>query len=397
MPALPARHVDNAGERVAGHGRTDGIRKSLDRRHVFPNFGFVIFDGHERTAAAAATIHRREERAGFAQGRDDVARFGAAMLAKKAAESAHDGLAIFRARGFDSEVAFGVEAHRAVAEIGGTDPQQHVVNDRQFGMNHDAGGIVTRADRGRQHAYAVLDAGAAEHVHKTETADQHGAVLKPFAMGLRDDQQRFELGLFAQPAGELPRDFGAGQKLVFDIDPALGTRQHVGEERLDLARAVFALVWRLGARDADGDIGEVRFDAFGPAIAGGRRRLQLFVRGPAPAAAHQIAERGGRRTIDHHLDVVKRPVRLLLRIDAVGIVRCVVGRVPAADGEIETAAKGQAVVDDDELLMMGPAERYLVVETEIDITRRHPAELHGRQQLTLLGVENRIIPEQQLD
>ncbi len=176
----------------------------------------------------------------------------------------------------------------------------------------------------------------------------------------------------------------------------MGGGDHVGEKRLDLAHGGAAIDGGLGARNADGDAGKMRVDAFRPGVATGGRGSQLLAGGTVPARPRQFAERGGGVAIDHHLNVVERLVGLVTRIDAEIVCRIVRRGIPATDRNVEAAAEGETVVDDDDFLVMGSAEWNFIIEAEIDVARRVPAERHGGQQLALHRVDDRIVPEEEL-
>ncbi len=172
--------------------------------------------------------------------------------------------------------------------------------------------------------------------------------------------------------------------------------EHVPVERFDLADFLPAIVSGLGAGDADGYIREMRFDVPGPGVAVRARRIERLGGGVFPAAAREIAEGGGGGTVDHHLHIVERPVGLASRVDAKGIAGVVVGSVPAADRDVEAAAEGKPVVDGDDLLMVGGTERDAVVQAEVDVLRRVPAEGHDGEQFALHRIDDRVVPEQEL-
>jgi hypothetical protein len=71
--------------------------------------------------------------------------------------------------------------------------------------------------------------------------------------------------------------------------------------------------------------------------------------------------------------------------------------VPAADGEVETAGEHQGFIDDDDLLMMRRSERDGVVQAEVDLRRRLPAQSERRHRLALTGEEQRVVPQQNAD
>ena len=68
------------------------------------------------------------------------------------------------------------------------------------------------------------------------------------------------------------------------------------------------------------------------------------------------------------------------------------GRVPAPDREIEAARERQRVVDDDDLLVVGPAERVRVVELEGQARVGVPGEAVGGEGLALEREQHREVP-----
>jgi hypothetical protein len=69
--------------------------------------------------------------------------------------------------------------------------------------------------------------------------------------------------------------------------------------------------------------------------------------------------------------------------------------VPAIDGDVDAAAESQRVVDDDQFLMMGAPNGQRIVQGDDHPGRRAPIQIHGGQRLSLEGVEDRVIPQEQ--
>ncbi len=100
---------------------------------------------------------------------------------------------------------------------------------------------------------------------------------------------------------------------------------------------------------------------------------------------------------DDHLHVVHGQVRLVVRIAAARL-RGVVGRdVPAAHGQVDAAAVRDVVIDDHELLVMRRADRQVTVEQNLDPLRFAMAEDEARKELAVHRVEDRVVPQQNLD
>ena len=134
----------------------------------------------------------------------------------------------------------------------------------------------------------------------------------------------------------------------------------------------------------------------GPGIAV-RLDLRHAAVGATPALARQLRQRLGGRTIDHHLDVVERPVGMARGIDALGVLRRMGGGVPAPDREVEAAGESHRIVDHDDLLVLRAAEGDRVVDAERHALRRPPAQRQARQELAFAGIEQGIVPQQEMD
>ena len=92
-----------------------------------------------------------------------------------------------------------------------------------------------------------------------------------------------------------------------------------------------------------------------------------------------------------------RHVRLARRIAAPRLGGVVGRDVPAAHGQVDAAAVRDVVIDDDELLVMRRADRQVAVEQDLDALRYARAEDQARKELAVHRVEDRVIPQQNLD
>ena len=79
------------------------------------------------------------------------------------------------------------------------------------------------------------------------------------------------------------------------------------------------------------------------------------------------------------------------------IVGLVLGRIPAAVGQVEPAHKRQCVVDDHDFLVMRTADGMRAVELEMDAAVRAPTELVARQDLAVRRIQHGEVPVQDVD
>ena len=149
--------------------------------------------------------------------------------------------------------------------------------------------------------------------------------------------------------------------LVLDIDEALGTADRGDRGALDLAYLLVVLLERSDrAHDADRHVLEVRLHVLWPGARGSFCRpapLQGFAARVLPARARAFRERARGCSLDDHLHVVQRHIRLASGIAAPGLGRVVSGDVPAAHRQVDAAAIRDVIVDDDELLVVRSAYR----------------------------------------
>jgi hypothetical protein len=74
-----------------------------------------------------------------------------------------------------------------------------------------------------------------------------------------------------------------------------------------------------------------------------------------------------------------------------------VGRVPALDREIDAADEGERIVDGDDLLVMGGADRMRAVETKVDARMLLPEVRDQLIEGAARPEQERDIPDQQVD
>ena len=155
------------------------------------------------------------------------------------------------------------------------------------------------------------------------------------------------LQAISERVGDAPR----GKILAFNVDVALRGGNGVKVEGFDLPHFGTARIGRLSAGNAHIDIRDIGLHRARPGISVDWRGRDALP-GPAKPALPDEARQGARgRTIHQKLDVMKGRVGHPAMIDASWMLGQVRWRVPAPDGEIQTAREGNGVVHDDDLLV----------------------------------------------
>ena len=210
----------------------------------------------------------------------------------------------------------------------------------------------------------------------------------------QDFQFRFLLKALCQGTGDAVRC----QKLIFNIDELLGCPDHVDVERLNLAN--FRLIAYCGNRSRNGDfrIAEVGLERIWPRVAAlfGRHRGNRMTSRSVPARADQFAKLCRAVAIDAHLKIVKRRITFPARVASPLIVGFVSGCIPAPDCQIDSAAKCDRVINDDDFLMMRSAKRQDIIQADLDLTGGFPVKIERGDRLPLQRIDDRIIPQQKI-
>ncbi len=93
---------------------------------------------------------------------------------------------------------------------------------------------------------------------------------------------------------------------------------------------------------------------------------------------------------------MKRRVGLAVR-GAARIVREVLGRVPAAQREVDAAHESDGIVDEDDFLVLAAGDRMRIVVTQTHPVVRRPAEAVERRNLAIGAEHDGIVPVQHVD
>ena len=295
----------------------------------------------------------------------------------------------------------GVQAHRAVGEVGRADAEQPVVDDRELAVDVDGGsGAVLGLDLGVEHPQPVRAERRAQPADEARAADVHHRRLEHALAARRSHDHHLErrggARLLRQQNGQMIDN----EVLAFQVKGALGRGEGALEEPVDLPHRTRRRPDRPGARHRHLDVTQPGRHRDGP----GRRRVlhrargrHRLVGGEPPALARQRLEIGRDRAFQHQHQVVEGRSALPGCGRAAGLVGPVGGEIPAAAGEVDAADEGEPHVDDHELLVLAGAGRVAVVEAEAHPRAGAQPEAPLRQELAVEAVEQDPVPDQQPD
>ncbi len=171
--------------------------------------------------------------------------------------------------GLQCEIAFGVEAHRAVVEIGRADPQDGVVDDHDLGVDVD--GRSSGGD-GMEDAEAIVPIRSLQVPQQQRAGRSHDLFLEPPARRFRIDEDDLGAVHLLEPPRKSVGDLVRGEILALEVEKPACPADAVEVERLDLAGGGLAVMLGLGAGDADLDILEGRLRGRRPRSAPRRPR-----------------------------------------------------------------------------------------------------------------------------
>ncbi len=213
-----------------------------------------------------------------------------------------------------------------------------------------------------------MQVGADKPADQADPGAVHGHAIEPVRRLAGGDQDHLRAIGLGQPLGQGFTHRRRGEVLVLQIDRLFGGGDRGQRQGLALADFRLAAPARVGAGNADHDVGEGRLQTVRPGRGRvGRRRMQGLASRPSPALPEKLAQRPGRPAVDqrHHLAPgVEIPPGA--RPAAPEILVQVLGRVPAVEGQVGAAAEGDGVVDDHHFLVVAGAEGMGPVQHEVD-------------------------------
>lgn len=123
----------------------------------------------------------------------------------------------------------------------------------------------------------------------------------------------------------------------------------------------------------------------------------MAARGSVPALAGQLPERSCGIPVYQHLNVVEGGIALPVRINTTGFVGSVGGGVPSPLCQVDATGKRNAVVNDDELLVVRRAKRMVGIQTEPKPAMGAPTQVEDGKELPLQCIDHGEIPDQHVD
>src|SRR5690606_29256344 len=155
--------------------------------------------------------------------------------------------------------------------------------------------------------------------------------------------------------------------------------------------------FRAGSRDGETDILERRDKIIRPAVMLAPGWRQLFARRDRPALAGKIAHRPRRRAVEGAGRIMPGLIRLSVRVAAARIVIEMLAAVPSPCRHVDAAAKGDAIVDHDDFLVMRRGKRMGAIQLEGNALVPFPAEDGEKSGAAEQRLDGARIPAQQSD
>ena len=191
---------------------------------VFWDHGICRRDGLKTTAeqsplAPAKCLNRGDQRALLLNVFLDHVGQGSEMLSDKpVAKGCNDAVHQRLAACLDRHIAFRVESHGTIGNIGRPKADECVIDDQQFAMHRNRFyALVSRHDR-RIHAQSTIVVGQFHFVQKLRPQIVHRLALQPAIAMLTEHQDHVRTIMLRQPLRQHPAD-GLGRKILrLDVD-----------------------------------------------------------------------------------------------------------------------------------------------------------------------------------
>lgn len=124
------------------------------------------------------------------------------------------------------------------------------------------------------------------------------------------------------------------------------------------------------------------------------RRCKVFSGRPLPSFPEKLAESCRCIPVDEDLDLMIGPVCGSGIIAAQRIIHHVLRGIPAVLGQIDASAKSDAIVDYNELLMLGCTDRMATVQVKVDPAMGFPPQVQNGQPFPLPDEQHGKIPSE---
>src|SRR5207247_679091 len=108
--------------------------------------------------------------------------------------------------GVDRHVAFGVDSHRAVADVRGADAQPFVIDDHHFRVQVDAGAVVESFDMRAIGMEMAIPVHRAELAYEMGAQQAHRHLLEPAMTQLAGDEHDLGSVRLGKAHGQRLRD-----------------------------------------------------------------------------------------------------------------------------------------------------------------------------------------------
>ena len=154
---------------------------------------------------------------------------------------------------------------------------------------------------------------------------------------------------------------------------------------------------RQGARDCDRTIFEIGVKASRPAIRCDRDLLELLASGGAPVLFGIFGQGAGNVALDHHRGIVPRAGIIPVRLQTMFLLLVVRPRIPSIVGDVDAAAEGRVLVNDNDFLMVRASYGVMGIKLEMNPGMEIPSDQRLQSVEPQKGFERAGVPAQQID
>jgi len=263
-------------------------------------------------------------------------------------------------------------------------------------VNEDAAVATRPRHHGVQSAQPAEAVRPLHPANHAVTVTVHDPAFEKSMTFARDENDDLRPLLPCQALRKQVADPAVRKILGFDVNRVLGGTKSGDVKTFNLANALSdSATWHCSSY-CHRHIAKIRLEVRRPNIGRCRNRKSLRRRG-FPATCSDLSHLFGGFSIYGHLNIMNGPIGAAVGREASLIVRYMLGRVPPVDRQIDPADKGDAVVNQHDLLMMSAVDGIVVVEPQGNTRMILPWRAKQQRNRRSRGMDGRETPDEDSD